>query len=233
MPNTAYNAFVIILGFCLLGLPIILISLSTSPPGLNEFQSTITINTIPGDQNSGIYLNNTALVNGSSLFYWDDLKPLAELSYINNISELIEREQAFMANVSMDDYIGYSKKVHVFVLEMTIQIAPSTNISAIQQCKEIFGESNGTFQFYFWMPDDYRSFYFMNPNYESINESVSIVYDRTTVSYAVIVNFYANINVNGTQITTEFSRYLLLDSSGVILYFITNEDSWKTVNTEE
>ncbi|MHA1223309.1 MAG: hypothetical protein ACTSP3_08645 [Candidatus Heimdallarchaeaceae archaeon] len=214
MPNTAYNTFVIILGFCLLGLPIILISLSTAPPGLNEFQSTITINTIPGDQNSGIYLNNTALINGSSLFYWNDLKPLAELSYINNITDLIKQEQAFMANVSMDDYIGYSKKVHVFVLEMTIQTAPSTNISAIQQYREIFGESNGTFQFYFWMPDDYRAFYFMN-------------------SYAISVNFYANINVNGTQITTEFSRYLLLDSSGVVLYFITNEDSWKTVNTEE
>ncbi|MHA1260057.1 MAG: hypothetical protein ACTSRO_10535 [Candidatus Heimdallarchaeaceae archaeon] len=83
------------------------------------------------------------------------------------------------------------------------------------------------------MPDDYRAFYFMNPNYKSINESISIVYDRTTVSYAISVNFYANINVNGTQITTEFSRYLLLDSSGVVLYFITNEDSWKTVNTEE
>ena len=60
MPNNAFNVFVIILGFSLLGMPIIFISLSTAPPGLNEFQSTITINSVPGDSQSAIYLNNTA-----------------------------------------------------------------------------------------------------------------------------------------------------------------------------
>ena len=232
MPNTAYNTFVIIIGFCLLGLPIIMVSLSTAPPGPMKFQSTMYFNTIAGDTQSEIFLNDTKQINGSSEDYWDYVKPLAELSHLNNITDLITEELLFMENASIDDYVGFSKLVHVFILEMTIQSA-LTSTETITIFTDLFGISNGTFLSYMHMPDDYRSFYYTDPTHPNATEKIDEIitnYGPTSLEYLVTVSFYADIDVNGVQMTTSFSRLILLDNMGNLLFFVSNEMPWTQSN---
>ena len=95
MANNGYNLFVVILGFCLLGLPIILISVTTAPPTPGEFQSVITINSVPGDTASLTYLNETSKIYGNSS-YFDTLESDEQLTLISNVSWLIYKENEFM-----------------------------------------------------------------------------------------------------------------------------------------
>ncbi|MHA1218583.1 MAG: hypothetical protein ACTSO5_07870 [Candidatus Heimdallarchaeaceae archaeon] len=229
MPNNAFNMFVIILGFSLLGMPIIFISLSTAPPGLDDFQSTIIINSVPGDSQSAIYLNNTANINGSTIDIWDDISGLPELSNIYNITQLILNEQSFMDNVTIEDYSGFSKLVHVFILEMTIDNAP-TSIVARENYVDLFGSDNGTFISWMWAPDEWNSSYYTEPNYPEINNTIDTVYlnHGVDLEYEITVNFYANIDINGTQYELEFVRLIYLNPSGDILFFLTNETDWVT-----
>ena len=227
MPSKAFNTFVIILGFSLLGLPIIFISLSTAPPGLDEFQSTININTIQGDSQSAIYLNNTANINGSTADYWDQISGLTELSDLHNITELIIQEQEFMDNVSIDDYSGFSKLVHVFILDMTIDNAPN-GVTAKENYNTLFGEDNGTFISWMYAPDEWNSSYYTQPNYPDIENTLDTVYLSfgMDIDYEITVTFYANIDFNGTQYEMEFVRLIYLNSSGDVLFFLTNETDW-------
>ncbi len=229
MPNTGYNTFVIILGFCLLGLPIMMISMSTAPPGPMKFQSTINFSPITGDSQSGIYLNETVQINGSSEDYWDYVKPLSELSYINNLTELILTEQDFMENASIDDYVGFSKNVHVFILEMIIEQVPSYT-ETMSRYLELFDSSNGTFLSYMYQLDDYHAFYYTEPTYPSVNDTINTIYSNYgSLDYLVSVTFYANVVVDGDQMSTEFSRLLLLDNLGNLLFFVSNEAPWTQV----
>ena len=228
MPNAAYNTFVIILGFCLLGLPIIMISLSTAPPGPLDFQSTMIFNTIDGDSQSELYLNETKQINGSSEDYWDYVKPLSELSYLNNLTELILDEQKFMDNASIEDYVGFSKLTHVFILEMTIESVPSS-AETIARFTELFGTSNGTFLSYYYMQTSHRSFYFTDPTYPNTTDIITQViteYGPTSLEYLVTVTFFADIDINGTQMTTSFSRLIMLDNLGNLLFFVSDEAPW-------
>jgi len=232
MPNTAYNTFVIIIGFCLLGLPIIMVSLSTAPPGPMDFQSTMNFNTIAGDSQSEVSLNETKQINGSSEDYWDYVKPLSELSFLNNITELIIEEQKFMENVSLEDYVGFSKLTHVFILEMTIELVPSS-AETIAKFTELFGISNGTFLSYMYMPDDYRSFYYTETTYPNATEKIAEVitnFGPTSLEYLVTVSFFVDIDVNGIQMTTSFSRLIMLDNLGNLLFFVSNEAPWTQAN---
>jgi hypothetical protein len=227
MPNKAFNSFVIILGFCLLGLPMILITLSTAPPGLDEFQSTINIQTVGGDAQSGIYLNNTASINGSSADYWDQVSALPELTSIHNLTELILNEEIFNASVNVDDYGGFSKLVHVFILDMTISLAP-TNSVAKENSASLFGTDVGTFVSWKVGASQWNSSYYTEPNYPDINDTIDDVYldYGVDLTYEVTINFYANIDINGVQSELEFVRLIYLTDLGEVLFFLTNEANW-------
>ncbi|MCK4973263.1 MAG: hypothetical protein KAS52_08070, partial [Candidatus Heimdallarchaeota archaeon] len=73
MSNSTYNGFIVILGFCLIGLPIIFLSLSTAPPPLTQFQSTMNLVSISGDALSEEILEDMKNINGSTSDFWDDI----------------------------------------------------------------------------------------------------------------------------------------------------------------
>ncbi|MBY9001864.1 MAG: hypothetical protein KGD64_13175 [Candidatus Heimdallarchaeota archaeon] len=234
MSNTVYNSFILLIGFCLLGLPIILISLSTAPPPLTQFQSTMNFESIPGDALSADIIENMKNVNGSSPDLWEDIFAdifaAPQLANINNISELILTENEFMSNYSMDVYTGFSKEIHLFILDMVITAIPTVD-EAKNTYMELFSGSNGTMLAYMYMLDDWNSHYISQPNYPSINETIETIYtnfEPLTLEYMVTVSFLADLDINGTQTYTSFERLLFVDDSGIILFFLTNEVAWET-----
>ncbi|MHA1551774.1 MAG: hypothetical protein ACTSQC_07500, partial [Candidatus Heimdallarchaeaceae archaeon] len=78
MSNSTYNGVIVILGFCLIGLPIIFISLSTAPPPLTQFQSTMNFVSIPGDALSEEILKKKKNINGSTSDLWDDISAIPQ-----------------------------------------------------------------------------------------------------------------------------------------------------------
>ena len=230
MSDSAYNGFIVILGFCLLGLPIIFISLSTAPPPLTQFQSTINMETIPGDAFSEEILENMKNINGSTPILWDDISAFPQLVNINNISELIFEENEFMSNYSLDVYTGFSKEVHLFILDMVVSAVPTVDV-AKNTFMELFGGSNGTMLSYMYMLDEWDSFYVDETNYPSINEKIGDVFANSAIlnlEYMVTISFFADIDINGTQTTTSFERLVFVNDSGVVLFFLTNEVAWET-----
>lgn len=229
--NGMFNVFLVLFGFCLLGLPIILISVTTAPPSIDQFNSSIIINTIDGDLNSVNLINSTANINGSSPDYWTEISGLPQLSYINNISQLIIEETKFMENFSILDYDGLSDKVHVFELEMTIQTAPLAADGAKSSYANLFGNSNGTFLSWMWNIEDWNASHFSQPNYPSpsINDTLEQLYLTETIEYEIIVQFNANIEINGVQKTTQFSRLLYINDNDLVVFFLSNEKDWVTV----
>ncbi|MHA1815308.1 MAG: hypothetical protein ACTSX1_04830 [Candidatus Heimdallarchaeaceae archaeon] len=230
MSDSAYNGFIVILGFCLLGLPIIFISLSTAPPPLTQFQSTINLETIPGDALSEEIMENMKNINGSTPILWDDISAFPQLANINNISELIFAENEFMSNYSLDVYTGFSKEVHLFSLDMVVSTVPTVDI-AKDTFMELFGGLNGTMLSYMYMLDEWDSFYVDETNYPSINETIGDVFANSAIlnlEYMVTISFFADIDINGTQTTTSFERLVFVNDSGVILFFLTNEVAWET-----
>ena len=231
MANSIFNTFLIIFGFCLLGLPIILISVTTAPAGIDEFNSSIIINTIDGDSQSALVMDNTALINGSSLDYWDQITGLPQLSHLNNITQLMIDEAKFMENVSLSDYEGLSKEVHVFELEMTISTTPLSAAGAKDSYANLFGTSNGSFFSWMWGFDEWNSSHVSQPTYPypSINDTIETIYSSWTIEYEISVNFYANIEVDGVQKTTQFSRLIYFSDFGEVVFFITDEIEWSVV----
>ncbi|MHA1347467.1 MAG: hypothetical protein ACTSO3_13790 [Candidatus Heimdallarchaeaceae archaeon] len=230
MSDSAYNGFIVILGFCLLGLPIIFISLSTAPPPLTQFQSTINLETIPGDALSEEIMENMKNINGSTPILWDDISAFPQLANINNISELIFAENEFMSNYSLDVYTGFSKEVHLFSLDMVVSTVPTVDI-AKDTFMELFGGLNGTMLSYMYMLDEWDSFYVDETNYPSINETIGDVFANSAIlnlEYMFTISFFADIDINGTQTTTSFERLVFVNDSGVILFFLTNEVAWET-----
>ncbi|MHA1418832.1 MAG: hypothetical protein ACTSPO_07660 [Candidatus Heimdallarchaeaceae archaeon] len=230
MSDSAYNGFIVILGFCLLGLPIIFISLSTAPPPLTQFQSTINLETIPGDALSEEIMENMKNINGSTPILWDDISAFPQLANINNISELIFAENEFMSNYSLDVYTGFSKEVHLFSLDMVVSTVPTVDI-AKDTFMELFSGLNGTMLSYMYMLDEWDSFYVDETNYPSINETIGDVFANSAIlnlEYMFTISFFADIDINGTQTTTSFERLVFVNDSGVILFFLTNEVAWET-----
>lgn len=232
MSNTAYNMFVILLGFCLLGLPIILISYSTAPPGIDQFNSSIILNTIDGDTSSALYLSETAKITGDSEDYWDSLGATEYLYEINNLTQLLLNEELFMQNVSMKDYGGFSKKVHLFIVEMNI-----TNIPTKEEIQNKYAElfrryENGTFLFYAFTPTVYLAHHFSETSYPDVNNTIHSVYSTFVgnLEYLITVQFYAEIEINNTPLQTSFTRILLLDDVGKVYFFLTDETGWTTVD---
>lgn len=228
--NFGYNFFIVILGFCILCVPIIFISLSSAPPPITRFQSTIILNTLPGDSQSADYLNQSAMINGSTSYLFDAISSLDEIMYINNITELILSEEDFMRNVSMDEYNGFSKKVHLFILEMNITTKPSTFLYAQQKYQEMFGDENGTFISYMYALDEWNSSYELQGGYPSVNQTLQNLYFdfEADIHYMVTVEFSADIEINNTPMTISFSRLLLLNGVGEVFFFLTNENAWVT-----
>ncbi len=225
MSNSAYNSFIVILGFCLIGLPIIFISLSTAPPPLSQFQSTINLVSIPGDSLSEEILVNMKNVNGSTSDIWDEISAVPQLANINNISELILAENEFMSNYSIDVYTGFSEEVHLFILDMVVTTIPTVNETK-DTFMELFGGSNGTMLSYMYSPDEWHSYYIDQSSYPSVNETIEDFY--TNYEYMVTISFFADLDINGTQITTSFERLVLVDDSGIVIFFLTNEVAWET-----
>lgn len=225
MSNSAYNSFIVILGFCLIGLPIIFISLSTAPPPLSQFQSTINLVSIPGDSLSEEILVNMKNVNGSTSDIWDEISAVPQLANINNISELILAENEFMSNYSIDVYTGFSEEVHLFILDMVVTTIPTVNETK-DTFMELFGGSNGTMLSYMYSPDEWHSYYINQSSYPSVNETIEDFY--TNYEYMVTISFFADLDINGTQITTSFERLVLVDDSGIVIFFLTNEVAWET-----
>ncbi|MCE7742223.1 MAG: hypothetical protein GOP50_07160 [Candidatus Heimdallarchaeota archaeon] len=232
MANGIFNSFLIVLGFCMLGLPIILISVTTAPPGIEDFNSSIMINTIDGDAQSPILIHDTAKINGSSPDYWDEIAGLPQLPHLNNISQLIVDEVSFMENVSMLDYYGLSTEVHVFELEMTITSAPLTAAGAKESYTNGFGNSNGSFYTWMWQLEDWNASHISQPNYPSpsINDTLDQLYSAETIEYEINVDFYANIMIDGVQMTTQFSRLLFINDSGYVVFFLSDETEWTIVS---
>ena len=228
--NFGYNFFIVILGFCLLCVPIIFISLSSAPPPLSRFQSSIILNTVPGDSQSADYLNQTALINGSTSYLFEEIISLEEIAYINNITELILAEEDFMRNNPMDDYGGFSKKIHLFLLEMNITTKPNTALEAKEKYSELFGDNNGTFVSYMYAADEWNSSYELQGGYPRINQTIDNLYAgfEADIHYMVTVGFFADIIIRNTPMTIEFVRLLFLNNSGEVMFFLTNEYAWAT-----
>ncbi len=231
MANGMFNSLLIVLGFCLLGLPIILISVTTAPPGIDDFNSSIIINTIDGDAQSSILIHETAKINGSTPDYWDEISGLPQISYLNNISQLIIEEIDFMGNVSTLDYYGLSKEVHLFELEMTINAAPLTAASAKESYLDIFSGSNGSFYTWMWALDDWNASHVSQPNYPSpsINDTLDQIYSIEVIDYEITVDFLANIEIDGVQMTTQFSRLIYINDVGQVVFFLSDETEWSIV----
>ncbi len=232
MSNTAYNAFVILFGFCLLGLPIILISFSTTPPGIDQFNSSIILNTIDGDPSSALYLSETTKITGDSEDYWDSLIATEYLYEINNLTELLLNEELFMQNVSLTDYGGFSKKVHLFIVEMNITNLP-TKEDIQTKYAELYNQyENGTFLFYAFTPAVYQAYHFSETSYPDVNHTIHDVYSTYagSLEYLVTVQFYAEIEINNTPLQTSFVRLLILDNLGKVYFFLTDESGWFTVD---
>jgi len=229
MANGMYNSFLVILGFCMLGLPIILISVTTAPPGIEDFNSSIIINTIDGN---ATLIHDTAKINGSSPEYWDEISGLPQISFLNNISQLIIEEIDFMDNVSMLDYYGLSDEVHVFELEMTITAAPLTAAGAKESYTDAYGNSNGSFYTWMWQLEDWNASHISQPNYPSpsVNDTLDQLYSAETIEYEINVNFYADIMIDGVQKTTQFSRLLFINDSGYVVFFLSDETEWTVVS---
>lgn len=225
MSNSTYNGFIVILGFCLIGLPIIFLSLSTAPPPLTQFQSTMNLVSIPGDALSEEILEDMKNINGSTSDLWDDISTIPQLANINNISELILTENEFMSNYSTDVYTGFSKEVHLFILNMEITSIPTVNETK-DTFMELFGGSNGTMFSYMYSPDEWHSYYIDQPSYPSVNETIETFH--ANFDYMVSISFFADLDINGTQTTTSFERLVLVDDSGIVLFFLTNEVAWET-----
>ena len=231
MSNTAYNAFVILFGFCFLGLPIILISLSTAPPGIDQFNSSIVMNTIDGDSSSAIFLDETAKISRQSAELWANLTTKDYLSNINNLSQLILNEQSFLQNASISDYGGFSKKVHLFILEMNITDIPASSVEIQNKYVELFGQNeSGTFISYRFIPTAQLAYYHTETSYPDVNGTIHSVYSTFSSSliYLVTVQFYAEIEINNTPMKTNFVRLLLLTNLGEVYFFLTNEIPWIT-----
>ncbi len=225
MSDSAYNGFIVILGFCLLGLPIIFISLGTAHPPLTQFNSSINLESIAEDALSEEILENMKNLNGSTSKLFDDISSVPQLVHINNISELILAENEFMSNYSIDVYTGFSDEIHLFILDMVVTTIPTVNETK-ETSMELFGGSNGTMLSYMYSHDEWHSYYFDQSNYPSINGTIENFY--TNFEYMVTVSYYADLDINGTQITTSFERLVLIDSSGIVLFFLTNEVAWET-----
>ncbi|MHA1953496.1 MAG: hypothetical protein ACW96U_06090 [Candidatus Heimdallarchaeaceae archaeon] len=228
--NFGYNFFIVILGFCILCVPIIFISLSSAPPPITRFQSSIILNTIQGDSESADLLNQTAMVNGSISYLFEEVSSLEEIGYINNITELILSEEDFMRNVSMDEFNGFSKKVHLFDLEMNITTKPSTFLYAQQKYKEMFGDENGTFISYMYALDEWNSSFELQGGYPNVNQTLQNLYFdfEADIHYMVTIEFFADLEINNTPMTISFSRLLLLNGVGEVFFFLTNENAWVT-----
>jgi hypothetical protein len=229
--NFGFNFFIVIFGFCILCIPIIFISLSSAPPPVSRFDSVITFNTISDDTQSPIYLNQTATINGSTVGLFDEIILVEQLSYINNITELIETEKEFLRNVSMKEYGGFSKKIHLFMLELNITESPNTSLETQQKFAEMFGEDNGTFISYLYGINLWHSFTEFNGGYPDVNQTIEDLYTLYDpfIEYMVTIDFFADIIVDGERITTEFSRILLLSGVGQVMFFITNEIAWTAI----
>jgi hypothetical protein len=210
--------------------PIIFISLSSAPPPITRFQSSIILNTIQGDSESADLLNQTAMVNGSISYLFEEVSSLEEIGYINNITELILSEEDFMRNVSMDEFNGFSKKVHLFDLEMNITTKPSTFLYAQQKYKEMFGDENGTFISYMYALDEWNSSFELQGGYPNVNQTLQNLYFdfEADIHYMVTIEFFADLEINNTPMTISFSRLLLLNGVGEVFFFLTNENAWVT-----
>ncbi len=229
MANSGFNLFVVILGFCLLGLPIILISVTTAPPTPSEFQSVISINTVPGDTASLTYLNETSKINGNSS-YFDSLESTELLSLISNISQLIYEENEFMKDVDTKEYGGLSDMVHVFSLEMNISLVVQSTEIIMNTYNGLFGyQNNGTFIVHLAM-DEHYAFHYTELGYLDVNETISdVVSTYLNMKYIITLNYFADIEIEGVQQSTSFHRLILLEDDGTILFFISDETGWTTI----
>jgi len=228
MSNFASNFFIIIVGFCLLGAPIILISMSTAPPTPNQYLSSIVINSVSGDSDSYDYLLEVANINGSSPDFWDTFPAQGNLSLVHNITELTITEADFTSEVKTYKYGGWSDLVHIFDLEMNISAAPTSSSTVKNLYANLFGNSNGTYLFWMWVPDDYEA-YDQDNSYRSVNQTIDDVYSNYAIAandYLVTITFYANLDINGTQMGLNFKRIMILDDFGIPLFFISNEADW-------
>ncbi|GAJ00111.1 unnamed protein product, partial [marine sediment metagenome] len=200
MANSGYNLFVVILGFCLLGLPIILISVTTAPPTPFEFQSEIAINTVPGDTASLTYLNETSKIYGNSL-YFDllNITSIEHLTLISNVSQLISIENEFMKEVDTDEYGGLSDKVHIFNLEMNISLVTLSAEIIMNAYIDLFGENNsGSFIVGRVYGDVYASYHHSEQGYLDVNDTIStLVINYANLKYIITLDFNANIEIEG------------------------------------
>ena len=232
MANGMFNSFLVLIGFCMLGLPIILISVTTAPPSIDEYNSSIIYNTIGDVQYNSTLIQEIENINGSSPYYWNDISGLPQLSYLNNISQLIANENEFLANVSTQDYYGLSDLVHVFEYEMTIRTAPLTADGAKENCNNVFGVSNGSFLTWMWTTNDWNASHVSQPNYPtpSINDTLVQIYSLETIEYEITIDFFANIDVGGVQKTISFSRLIYINDLSQMVFFLSNETDWTIVS---
>ena len=225
-----FNFFIIILGFCLLGLPIILISLSTAPPSPDQYLSVIEWNYDETDPQALTLLNKTISITGNSS-YWDSIRGSAPLEGIFNITALIEQEENFTKYVNTDDYGGFSKKVHVFSLVMTIEkLTGNVSEMIYNVYNELYVENpHFTYMFFLNQLDTYEAHFHAEQNFPNTTATMNdILSQHSDLDYIVYVDFHADIELNSVHVTADFQRLVLLDSSGEPVFFVTNEIGWQT-----
>ncbi|MHA1115941.1 MAG: hypothetical protein K9W45_03215 [Candidatus Heimdallarchaeum aukensis] len=228
MSNSSFNFFVIILGFLLLGLPIILIHYSTVPPTPEQFYSEINIIDTVQDGRSAMILNETAKINGSSS-YWDSLGALPELSYINNITELIIGEEDFLATVNTQNYGGFKDNVHIFNLTMRISLWDNNTDTFYTEYNETL---NGSSTFMFVKLDIETDAYstFATGQYPSIGNIIDEIDSRgIQLKYIITVTFNANLEREDGNYKISFGRVILIDNNEYPILFLSNEDAWSPV----
>ncbi len=230
MARVAFNVFVIILGFCLLAVPIIVVK-TTYPPGPDQFNIQIEFNY--EDEESFTALNRTLRVFSNTSIYWKDLQDLPEIVYLNNLSKMIEEQVAFNTTENMSKYGGYSKKVHLFSVSASI-ITLTNQTDIANYYAELFGDNGTTFlSLRKLLSYDSFSIFDSATTYPNEMDKVSEFLDSLSLrKYLVTINFSANIIIDGVQSALSFSRLILVGEPilpSTAYFFLTNENVWQNV----
>ncbi len=224
--------FIILLGFCFVGLPVILISYSSTPPTIEQFYSNISLR----DNSSAVEEQFYVLMNdlNSTDDYWNDLAGLSELNYINNITQMIINEVAYNSTLDINTFGGFSSKVHIFNLQINYTVTSITSNYVLNQAKSLFGTEIDT-RFFFYRSDyeewTAHSTYKSQADYpDSMEDEINSFFSTGIYNLIITLSFYGkNANLEGYRdYETSFQRLIVFEdvASNIVyepVFFLSSE----------
>lgn len=221
--NFAGYLFIIMLGFCFVGLPVILISYSSTPPTAEQFYSYINLKDNTSAIEEQFYLSMNDL--NATDDYWEDLAGLSELNYINNITQMIIDEGSYNNTLDPNTFGGFSSKVHIFNLQINYTITTITSNYVLNQAKSLFGPDINT-RFFFYRSDyeewTAHSTYKSQADYpDSMEDQINSFFSTGIYNLIITISFYGkNANLEGYRDYETFFQRLIVfeDVASDIVY---------------